>query len=171
MYLLLTVPWEWPQVGQATIHLTINLDCELDHTRGHRLCLVFTMALESFISSQFPDMSCFLSFYFQMSKLKKKKSSLKCIVHLESSLSVFLYMNQMVLLVGRKSEFNPSNLLRMTPFSRFSNWNVFIPGKNNMYFRELVWGFLTTYIKCISQFEVLWVKFSPQTWVLDWIHF
>ena len=159
--------------GQATIHLAINLDCELDHTRGHHLCLVFMMALESFISSQFPGLSCFLSFYFQMSKLKKtkNKTSPKCIVYLESSLSVFLYMNQMALFVGRKSEFNPSNHLRMTPFSRFSNWNVFIPGKNNTYFRELVWGFFTTYIKCIFQFEVLWVKFSPQTWVLDWIHF
>ena len=41
-------------------------------------------------------------------------------------------------LCRKESEFNPSNLLRMTPFSRFSNWNVFIPGKNNMYFRELV---------------------------------
>lgn len=59
--------------GQATIHLAINLDCELDHTRGHHLCLVFMMALESFISSQFPGLSCFLSFYFQMSKLKKNK--------------------------------------------------------------------------------------------------
>ena len=113
------------------------------------------------------SLSCFLSFYFQMSKFKKKTSP----KHLESSLSLFLYMNQMTLLVGRTSEFKPSNHVRMTPFSRFSNWNVFNPGKNNMYFREPVWGFLTTYIKYIFHCEVLWVKFSPQTWVLDWIHF
>lgn len=42
---------------------TINLDSELAHIRGH--CQILAMALESFIASQSPHLSCFLSFYFQ----------------------------------------------------------------------------------------------------------